>query len=86
MPFDFQPTLKGRLLELRPLRSDDWPGLFAAASDPLIWEQHPERDRYQERVFRRFFNAALECRGALLVRKMVKARIAENAGRSRKSK
>src|SRR6516164_2468770 len=46
MPFELQPTLTGELLELRPLRRDDFDALYAAASDPLIWEQHPESDRY----------------------------------------
>ena len=66
MSFDFQPTLRGSLLELRPLRADDWDALFAVASDPLIWEQHPANDRYQEEVFRRFFSEALESGGALI--------------------
>src|SRR5215470_6323211 len=64
--FDPQPTLAGPLLELRPLRADDWPGLFAVASDPLIWAQHPSPDRHQEEVFRRFFAEALESGGALV--------------------
>ena len=42
---DFQPVLRGSLLELRPLRADDFDALYAVASDPLIWEQHPQRDR-----------------------------------------
>lgn len=46
MDFELQPTLKGELLELRPLRAGDFVGLFAAASGPLIWEQHPESDRH----------------------------------------
>jgi N-acetyltransferase len=45
LPFDLQPNLKGELIELRPLTSEDWDDLFAVASDPLIWEQHPESDR-----------------------------------------
>lgn len=64
--FDRQPTLVGSLLELRPLTADDWTALFAVASDPLIWEQHPEFDRYQEPVFRRFFTDALSSGGALV--------------------
>jgi len=64
--FDRQPHLVGERLELRPLRSDDWDALFAVASDPLIWEVHPERDRYTEPVFRRFFRTALESGGALV--------------------
>lgn len=64
---DWQPTLRGELLELRPLRQDDWRALFAVASDPLIWEQHPARDRYKEPVFRQFFAEALGSAGALVV-------------------
>lgn len=63
---DLQPTLVGDLLELRPLRPDDWDALYAAASDPLIWQQHPSRDRYQEDVFRDFFDGALASQGALV--------------------
>lgn len=59
MPVDLQPTLIGELVMLRPLRTEDWPELFAIASDPLIWEQHPERERYKEEVFRRYFDEAL---------------------------
>jgi hypothetical protein len=40
MPFELQPTLKGTLLELRPLRAEDFDALFAVAADPLIWEKH----------------------------------------------
>ena len=66
MPFDRQPSLTGDLLDLRPLRPDDWEALFRVASDPLIWEQHPDSDRYQEDVFRRFFDDALASGGALV--------------------
>jgi N-acetyltransferase len=65
MPFDLQPTLKGTLLGLRPLRPDDFHDLYAVASDPLIWEQHPIKDRYKEEVFKRFFRESLESGGAL---------------------
>jgi RimJ/RimL family protein N-acetyltransferase len=66
MPFDLQPVLKGELIELRPLRPDDFDELFAVASDPLIWEQHPDNNRWQEDVFRDFFRQALESGGALV--------------------
>lgn len=66
MPFDLQPTLEGELLKLRPLREDDFEALFAVASDPLIWEQHPSWDRYKEDVFREFFRVAMESGGALI--------------------
>ena len=67
MPFDLQPVLRGELLWLRPLRADDWEALFAVASDPLIWEQHPESDRYKEDVFRRYFQGAMDSGGAFLI-------------------
>lgn len=66
MPFDYQPTLKGRLLELRPLRPEDYDALYAVASDPLIWEQHPESTRYTRPVFRKFFDDAIRSGGTLV--------------------
>ncbi len=65
MSFDLQPVLKGSLLELRPLQKEDFAALYAVASDPLIWEQHPANDRYKEQVFNEFFREAIESGGAL---------------------
>jgi RimJ/RimL family protein N-acetyltransferase len=65
--FELQPHLIGDLLELRPLRPEDWESLFAVASDPLIWQQHPAHDRYREEVFKEFFREALESGGAFVV-------------------
>ena len=65
--FDLQPTLKGDLIELRPLGPQDFDALFSAASDPKIWKQHPESDRYQREVFQRFFDGALESKGAFAI-------------------
>lgn len=67
MQFELQPTLKGELVELRPLRAEDFDVLYAVASDPLIWEVHPERDRYKEEVFRGYFSGAMESGGAFLI-------------------
>lgn len=64
---DRQPVLEGEHVRLRPLRADDWEALFAVAADPLIWEQHPAQDRWQETVFRAFFEDALANKGALVV-------------------
>jgi RimJ/RimL family protein N-acetyltransferase len=64
---DLQPALVGQLVELRPLRPQDWDDLFSVACDPLIWEQHPANDRYKEGVFRVFFREALESEGAFVV-------------------
>jgi len=65
--FDLQPTLKGTLIEIRPLTREDFDALFAAASDPLIWKQHPENDRYTKEVFQTFFDGAIESKGAFAI-------------------
>jgi RimJ/RimL family protein N-acetyltransferase len=66
MSFDLQPALKGEILWLRPLQPQDFRDLYAVASDPLVWEQHPIKDRYKEEVFREFFREALQSAGALI--------------------
>ncbi|MFC2103121.1 GNAT family N-acetyltransferase [Bacteroidota bacterium] len=66
MNFNLQPTLKGDLLELRPLQTADFDDLFVVASDPLIWEQHPVIDRYKKEVFEILFQESLASGGALV--------------------
>ena len=66
MAFDRQPVLTGLLVHLRPLRPDDFDDLFSVASDPAIWEQHPDRCRYEEPRFRVFFSDAIDSGGALI--------------------
>jgi RimJ/RimL family protein N-acetyltransferase len=75
VPIDLQPVLIGQLLELRPLRANDFEELFQVASDPLIWEQHPEHNRYQEPTFRAFFEEALASGGALVALDRTSGRI-----------
>ncbi|HEX9695208.1 MAG TPA: GNAT family N-acetyltransferase [Actinomycetota bacterium] len=67
MMFDCQPVLAGRLVHARPLRGDDLDALWAVASDPLIWEQHPAKERGTLDGFRTFFDESLASAGALLV-------------------
>lgn len=64
---ELQPVLEGPRLRLRPLKASDFDELYAAASDPLIWEQHPAPNRHELRVFEEFFDRALKSRGALAV-------------------
>ena len=80
MPFEYQPTLRGDLIQLRPLRAEDYDDLYAVARDPLIWEQHPAKDRHDEQVFRAFFQEALTSGGALIV---IDARTQKVIGSSR---
>lgn len=65
--FNLQPKLKGDLLELRPLLSEDFDDLFRVASDPLIWEQHPAKNRHERKVFEKFFLESLDSGGSLIV-------------------
>jgi RimJ/RimL family protein N-acetyltransferase len=67
MEFDLQPILKGALAKLRPLVVEDFEELYTAASDPLLWEQHPEPLRYRREVFQKFFDGAIESQGAFAV-------------------
>lgn len=70
-PANLQPTLQGERITIRPLQPDDFEPLYAVAADPLIWEQHPARDRWQRDVFQRFFDDALgeagNCGGAFAI-------------------
>ena len=64
---DRQPHLLGELVEVRPLRDDDYDDLYVIASDPRVWEQHPSKDRVKEDVFRALFEESLQSGGALTV-------------------
>lgn len=65
--FNLQPTLENEFIKIQPLQEEDFKTLYAIASDPLIWEQHPNKDRYQWDVFQNFFKGAMESKGAFLV-------------------
>lgn len=65
--FDLQPTLQNELIRVEPLKANDFETLYRVASDPLIWEQHPNPDRYKREVFETFFSGAIESGGAFLV-------------------
>jgi RimJ/RimL family protein N-acetyltransferase len=64
--FDYQPVLKSDLVELRPLRAEDYDDLYAVAADPLIWAQHPVKNGSEEAGFRQFFSEALASGGTLV--------------------
>jgi N-acetyltransferase len=56
---DFQPTLTGPTVIIRPVTSGDWAELFEVGSDPEIWKLHPRSDRYTEPAFRAYFDSAV---------------------------
>lgn len=66
-PPDLQVVLENELVKLVPLQESDFDRLYAVASDPLIWEQHPNKDRYKREVFESFFQGAMESSGAYLI-------------------
>ena len=67
MNFDLQPILQDNVIKALPLQCNDFERLFEVASDPLIWEQHPSKDRYKREGFETFFKGAIESGGAFLV-------------------
>jgi len=67
MNFELQPTLTNELIKIQPLKSTDFETIYKIASDPLVWEQHPNKDRYKREVFENFFKGAMESGGAFLV-------------------
>lgn len=75
MVFELQPTLLNEFIKLTPLKEEDFNQLYTVASDPLLWEQHPNKNRYQEEVFRNFFNGALESKGALIIHDLTNGKV-----------
>ncbi|MBH1959555.1 MAG: GNAT family N-acetyltransferase [Flavobacteriia bacterium] len=67
MNFSIQPILENEDFKLIPLNENDFERLYKVASDPKVWEQHPNKERYKREVFENFFKGALESKGAFLV-------------------
>ena len=65
--FNSQSILVNAFVKLVPLKFEDFEALYKVASDPLIWEQHPNKDRYQRIVFEKFFEGAIESKGAFII-------------------
>jgi RimJ/RimL family protein N-acetyltransferase len=77
---NLQPLLQNDRIILYPLQEDDFEALYAAASDPKIWDQHPNKDRWKKEVFQTFFNGAIQSQGAF---KIVEKSTAEVIGSTR---
>ena len=68
MIFDIQPThLQNELIRLVPLQETDFEKLYSVASNPLVWEQHPNPNRYKLEDFTNYFKGAMESKGAFLI-------------------
>lgn len=67
MDINIQPTLENEKIILYPLQEKDFELLYMVASDPKIWEQHPNKDRYKKEVFKTFFEGAIRSKGAFRI-------------------
>ena len=68
MSFDLQPKiLENALIAIIPLKESDFESLYTVASDPLIWELHPSKDRYKKEVFSKFFDEAIISKSAFSI-------------------
>ena len=66
---NLQPfNLENEWVKLSPLEESDVELLYDVAKDPLIWEQHPNPDRYKRDVFLNYFKGAMESNGAFLIK------------------
>lgn len=64
MNFNLQQPLENDLAILSPLHPEDFEVLYKVASNPLVWQQHPNKDRWKQDVFETFFRGAIESKGA----------------------
>ncbi|MDQ1095781.1 MULTISPECIES: GNAT family N-acetyltransferase [Chryseobacterium] len=67
MKFSVQTILENQDYKLIPLEQGDFESLYEVASDPNVWEQHPNKDRYQREVFKVFFQGAMDSKGAFKI-------------------
>jgi RimJ/RimL family protein N-acetyltransferase len=67
MNVNWQPHLENDLIILRPLKAEDFDNLFKVASDPLVWEQHPAKNRSTKEGFELYFNEGLAMNTAFTV-------------------
>lgn len=67
MHFNIQPRLENEQIILLPLQDDDFDALYSVASDPEIWKQHPNKDRWKREIFLTFFEGAIQSKGAFKI-------------------
>lgn len=71
-----QPILENASVKLSPLKAEDFDKLFTVASDPEIWKQHPNPDRFKKDVFQKFFEGAMASEGAFLITDRISGEVA----------
>lgn len=66
--FNLQPDfLEDEIIKLIPLEEKHFEELFIIASDPLIWDQHPAKERSTREGFKAFFETGISSKGAFLI-------------------
>ncbi|WP_320814479.1 GNAT family N-acetyltransferase [Flavobacterium sp.] len=64
---NLQTSISNDLITIKPVQENDFEALFSVASDELLWEQHPNNDRYKREVFQVFFDNAIKSKGAFVI-------------------
>lgn len=67
MNINIQPVLENENIILYPLQEQDFEEVYLAASDPAVWAQHPNKERWQREVFKNFFDGAMKSEGAFKI-------------------
>lgn len=67
MSFSIQPTLQNEKVILYPLLKEDFEDLYAVCSDPDIWAEHPNKNRWKREAFQNFFEGAMQSGGAFKI-------------------
>ncbi|MEH6444348.1 MAG: GNAT family N-acetyltransferase [Oceanospirillaceae bacterium] len=65
--FNFQPSLSGSIIKIRPLVEDDYSAMQQCAADKEIWLGHPARDRYKEEIFSPMFAQSIASKACVVV-------------------
>ncbi len=67
MSINIQSTLENEKVILYSLQEHDFEEVYLAASDPKVWAQHPNKERWQRDVFQNFFEGAMKSKGAFKI-------------------
>jgi len=67
MDINVNLILENHKVSLIPLLETDFDGLYSVASNPEIWEQHPNKDRWKMEHFKVFFDGAMQSKGAFKI-------------------
>ena len=67
MHFNIQPRLENEQIILLPLQDADFEAMYTVASDPEIWKEHPNKDRWKREIFLTFFEGAIQSKGAFKI-------------------